>query len=423
MAKLLIVDDEIGIRELLSEILRDEGHDVQLAENAAAARAARNATTPDMVLLDIWMPDTDGITLLKEWSAAGQLTMPVVMMSGHGTIDTAVEATRIGAIDYLEKPIALQKLLATVKSGLQRRLAPVTPLLTLNAFPESAALATLHQQLRQAALHSRVIVLEVSADHLAELAARSLQVAGSPWLDLGALTGAIDTALLPTRQGGVLFIAAVEKLTRTQQKNLNFALDRLERYDLRLIAASRASREELAASGWDNALLERLFAIPPLIPPALGALRAELPLFATRILRHLIITKEVPAREFAPETLDQLSAQDWPNGYSELYATIRKLALEASGDEIVFPDANPPPLRQLPEVAPVASPVSLELPLREAREAFERMYFEHHLRLEGGNMTRLAQKTGLERTHLYRKLKQLGLHGGRRQSDDSESDA
>jgi DNA-binding NtrC family response regulator len=423
MAKLLIVDDEIGIRELLSEILRDEGHDVLLAENAAAARAARNATTPDMVLLDIWMPDTDGITLLKEWSAAGQLTMPVVMMSGHGTIDTAVEATRIGAIDYLEKPIALQKLLSTVKNGLQRRLPPVTPLLTLNAFPESAALATLHQQLRQAALHSRVIVLEVSADHLAELAARSLQVAGSPWLDLGALTGAIDTGLLPTQHGGVLFIGALEKLSRTQQKNLNFALDRLERYDLRLIAASRASRQELAASGWDNTLLERLFAIPPLTPPSLAALHAELPQIATRILRHLVTTKEVPACEFAPETLEQFTGQGWQGSYSELYATIRKLALDASEGEIVFPEADPPAARTLPEVAPVASPVSLDLPLREAREAFERMYFEYHLRLEGGNMTRLAQKTGLERTHLYRKLKQLGLHGGRRQSGDVEDDA
>ena len=124
MAKILIVDDEIGIRELLSEILRDEGHDILLAENATAARAARNAVRPDMVLLDIWMPDTDGITLLKEWAANGQLNMPVVMMSGHGTIDTAVEATRIGAIDYLEKPIALQKLLAAVKRGLQRPQAP-----------------------------------------------------------------------------------------------------------------------------------------------------------------------------------------------------------------------------------------------------------------------------------------------------------
>jgi len=115
MPKILVVDDEVGIRELLSEILRDEGHDVLLAENATEARTAREAGRPDMVLLDIWMPDTDGITLLKEWSGNGQLNMPVVMMSGHATIDTAVEATRIGALDFLEKPIGMQKLLAAVK--------------------------------------------------------------------------------------------------------------------------------------------------------------------------------------------------------------------------------------------------------------------------------------------------------------------
>ena len=120
MANILVVDDEVGIRELLSEILGDEGHVVALAENAAAARAKRQAETFDLVLLDIWMPDTDGVTLLKEWAATGALTMPVIMMSGHATIDTAVEATRIGAIDFLEKPIALQKLLRAVQKGLDR---------------------------------------------------------------------------------------------------------------------------------------------------------------------------------------------------------------------------------------------------------------------------------------------------------------
>ena len=109
MAQILVVDDEMGIRELLSEILADEGHTAILAENAAAARRIRAESRPDLVLLDIWMPDTDGISLLKEWSSAGLLTMPVVMMSGHGTIDSAVEATRVGAIDFLEKPIAQQK--------------------------------------------------------------------------------------------------------------------------------------------------------------------------------------------------------------------------------------------------------------------------------------------------------------------------
>src|SRR5512141_620213 len=119
MSQILVVDDEIGIRELLSEILREEGHQVRLAENAGEARLVRSRARPDLVLLDIWMPDTDGITLLREWATSGQLTMPVVMMSGHGTIDTAVEATRIGAVDFLEKPIALQKLLSTVKRALK----------------------------------------------------------------------------------------------------------------------------------------------------------------------------------------------------------------------------------------------------------------------------------------------------------------
>jgi DNA-binding NtrC family response regulator len=120
MSTILVVDDEIGIRELLSEILSDEGHAVVTAENAAAARALRQSEIPDLVLLDIWMPDTDGVTLLKEWAAGGQLTMPVIMMSGHATIDTAVEATRFGALDFLEKPIALARLLAAVRSGLER---------------------------------------------------------------------------------------------------------------------------------------------------------------------------------------------------------------------------------------------------------------------------------------------------------------
>ena len=118
MANILVVDDELGIRDLLSEILNDEGHQVELAENAAQARAARQASQPDLVLLDIWMPDTDGVTLLKEWRGSGLLTMPVIMMSGHGTIDTAVEATKIGAQSFLEKPIALQKLLKAVSLAL-----------------------------------------------------------------------------------------------------------------------------------------------------------------------------------------------------------------------------------------------------------------------------------------------------------------
>src|SRR5437764_12544139 len=151
MSQILVVDDEVGIRELLSEILRDEGYQVRLAENAGQARAQRGIGRPDLVLLDIWMPDTDGITLLKEWASSGLLTMPVVMMSGHGTIDTAVEATRIGAYDFLEKPIALQKLLATVKRALRNPEATPSPQLTLAAIGRSGVLADAKKRLAQLA--------------------------------------------------------------------------------------------------------------------------------------------------------------------------------------------------------------------------------------------------------------------------------
>ena len=230
MANILVVDDEMGIRELLMEILSDEGHVVQTAENAREARLARASGAPDLVLLDIWMPDTDGVTLLKEWQRDGLLTMPVIMMSGHATIDTAVEATRIGALNFLEKPIAMQKLLKAVQQGLTR-----TP-----------------EVVRHAPVPLRV-------------------VAPQP--------------------------------------------------------------EERAASGAPAATVS---SIQPSVQPA------------------------------AIMAAQQVSAI---NSFS----------------------------------------LSFDLPLREARDTFERVYFEHHLAKEGGSMTRVAEKTGLERTHLYRKLKQLGV--------------
>lgn len=240
MANILVVDDEMGIRELLSEILGDEGHVVQLAENAQQAREARNEARPDLVLLDIWMPDTDGVTLLKEWHRDGMLTMPVIMMSGHATIDTAVEATRIGALNFLEKPIALQKLLKAVQQGLTRGNEP--------AKPPQPMLAGIRSSMGAEPLSPTVNGLG--------------GVAG------GAYAGGSST------------------------------------YDA----------------------------------------------------RHF---QSAPMVAAAP----------------------------------VNPLAN----------------LSFDLPLREARDAFERIYFEYHLNREGGSMTRVAEKTGLERTHLYRKLKQLGV--------------
>jgi DNA-binding response OmpR family regulator len=172
MAQILVVDDEMGIRELLSEILEDEGHAVLLAESAGAARSMREAKRPDLVLLDIWMPDSDGITLLTEWASSGQLTMPVVMMSGHGTIETAVEATRIGALDYLEKPIALQRLLSTVKRALRDHDLTAPRPLSLTALGRSASLVELRKRLAQLAQTAAPLMLRGEPGMLPEIFAR-----------------------------------------------------------------------------------------------------------------------------------------------------------------------------------------------------------------------------------------------------------
>lgn len=233
MANILVVDDELGIRDLLQEILDDEGHVVEVAENASQAREARNQAEPDLVLLDIWMPDTDGISLLKEWSSAGQLTMPVIMMSGHATIDTAVEATKIGAQTFLEKPITLKKLLQAVNETLNR--------------------------------------------------------------------------------------AAVAK---------------------QLAAEAEASR--VAKEGKSDA--------------------AE----------------------------DHMKSPD---------LTVEQAMMGGQSFSDTVTALGPDPIQSF----------DLSIPLREARDLFERTYFEYHLAQEGGSMTRVAERTGLERTHLYRKLKQLGV--------------
>jgi DNA-binding NtrC family response regulator len=409
MAQILVVDDEVGIRELLSEILRDEGHDVRLAEHAAAARAARAAARPDLVLLDIWMPDTDGITLLKEWVANGQLTMPVVMMSGHGTIDTAVEATRIGAIDFLEKPIGMQKLLAAVQHALDRSHKPGSAGLSLAAFVRSAPLKDLKKRLDQLGAKSRTLLLRSSAAGFAELAGRTLQPAGRAWVDLAADSSPLTLDALQAAAGGVLWCEDLARLTRLQQKNLAFAVERLEKHDLHLIAATSLDMAGLVALGWDEAPLRRLFEVWLGLPP-LADIRDEIPDIAAHLLAQLVELGAAPTRRLSTAAQNALRQYGWPGGYGELKSVVKSLALAALEEEIGGEDvAGLLAPGGVVETPSGLSAEMLALPLREAREVFERIYFEHHLGLDGGNMTRLAEKTGLERTHLYRKLKDLGL--------------
>lgn len=418
MAIILVVDDEVGIRELLSEILIDEGYDVRLAENATAARQVRNDLRPDLVLLDIWMPDTDGISLLKEWHAAGHLNMPVVMMSGHGTIDTAVEATRFGAFDFLEKPIALQKLLSTVQKALKHDKPPARPALTLESFTRSGFVKEFKRRLEQAAAKSPALLIKGANGGMAEICARTLQLPRAPWLDLSEVSSALTQEMLEKITGGILFVPNLAVLGKMQQMNLAFAMERLEKLNLQLVAATVAPLSALAEAGWDGKLLARIGEVWVAMPSLAGH-GDELPEIAGLLLTNFVERGEVPLRRFSTAALNTLRSLPWKrqpdSSWSDLYVLVRNLALTSLDEEISADDV----LRVMPqdggERPEMQSLLPLfDQPLREARDAFEKLYFEHHLRLEGGNMTKLAERSGLERTHLYRKLKQLDVKLGKR---------
>lgn len=418
MAIILVVDDEVGIRELLSEILIDEAYDVRLAENATAARRIRNELRPDLVLLDIWMPDMDGISLLKEWHAAGHLNMPVVMMSGHGTIDTAVEATKFGAFDFLEKPIALQKLLSTVQKALKHDTQLQRPPLTLDAFGRSSFIKEFKRRLEQAAAKAPILLLKGATGGIAEICARTLQPPRAPWLDLSTVSSALTQEMLEKISGGILFVPDLAVLGKMQQMNLSYAVDRLEKLNLQLIAATAAPLTSLGEAGWDNKLLVKLGEIWVAMPSLAGH-ADELPEIASLLLTNFVERGEVQPRRFSTGALNALRTLPWKSlpeaSWVDLYVLVRNLALTALDEEISAEDVN----RVMPQEAAASRElVSLlplfDQPLREARDAFEKLYFEHHLRLEGGNMTKLADRSGLERTHLYRKLKQLDVKLGKR---------
>jgi two-component system, NtrC family, nitrogen regulation response regulator NtrX len=418
MQQILVVDDEIGIRELLSEILRDEGYHVRLAENAGQARSVRSQGRPDLVLLDIWMPDTDGITLLKEWASAGLLTMPVVMMSGHGTIDTAVEATRIGAYDFLEKPIALQKLLATVGRALRSGEQQVKPTLMLATLGRAPVVAELKQRLERVTNLRSPLLLVAEPGSSVELCARFVHQPNASWLapdNLSVLAEA-PLDLLSQAREGTLFVHEVGDLTRIEQKGLLLIVGKLDKYNTRLICATARALPELVAQGGFDARLYAAIATVTVHVPSLREHREDIPDLANLFLLRSIEAKEVASRHFNTAALNALRNYDWPGNLNQLESTVRSLAITASGEEISVGDVSQA-LSLFGTQQATAPGLPLDLTLREAREAFERVYFEHHIAKEGGNMSRVADSVGLERTHLYRKLKQLGIKLNRRNDD------
>jgi len=413
MAKILVVDDEIGIRELLSEILADEGHEVLLAENAGAARRAREAGRPDLVLLDIWMPDTDGISLLKEWSATGQLTMPVVMMSGHGTIETAVEATRIGAMEYLEKPIALQRLIATVKRALRNQEIAPPPPLTLASLGRSGVLADVKKRLSQLAQSAVPLMLRGEQGMRPELFARVTGAPGAAFIGGEALAAEPPAEVLARAAGGILFLPDLARLGRNERRNLEFVLDRAVKSKVRVVSFSLLEPKALVSQmDFEPELAARLAELTFRLPP-LRDFAEDIPEIASLMLAHLVESRACPPRRFSTGALNALRQRPWPGNLAELESAVKNIALSSLEEELHVADVE----RVLPagtmQMAAVGLP--LERPYREAREAFEKLYFERLLVEENGSMSRVAERSGLERTHLYRKLKALGLSVGKRE--------
>ena len=436
--RILVVDDEIGIRELLRDILQDEGYHVELAENAAAARAIRLHERPDVVLLDIWMPDCDGISLLKEWGNSGLLTMPVIMMSGHGTIDTAVEATRIGAFDFLEKPIALQKLLKTVSTALKHSEQLPKSEMSLVSLGKSPLVVALKDRLDKIAASSSVspspVLLISPKGGGAELCGRFLQNANTQWLQLTEFNQLVSAPLdiLEPIRDGVLYIAEVAELNKTEQKGLLLLITKSDKYNVRVVCSTSENLPKLQAEAlFDHNLLQVLSAVS-LRVPALDEHKEDIPDLAIAIANLQFELADVEYREFDIAALNSLRNADWPGDLAQLDAVIRNLIQTSLGNKITLEDVNRV-LHQFDDAqaGAVSQQVSTEpsqatnatvktlqtavveanlnQPLREARDDFERLYFEYHMKDSTNNMSKLAEIAGLERTHLYRKLKQLGI--------------
>jgi DNA-binding NtrC family response regulator len=359
------------------------------------------------------MPDADGITLLKEWAASGQLTMPVVMMSGHATIETAVEATRIGALDFLEKPIALQRLLATVKRALRNPETAAAPELTIAAFGRAPALAEAKKRLAQLAGSGAPLLLRGERGIRAELFARLLGAPGAPFVAGGEALSQPPSELLGKAAGGILFMPDLSRLGHAEQRNLEFLLPRAEKHRVRLVSFSPLDVRSLADKhGFDLELGMRLGELT-LKLPAVREFAEDVPDLASLMLAQLVEARVCPARRFAIAALNALRHYGWPGNLTELESVVKDLALSALEEEIQLGDVERVlGARGVPGALPE---VAFDRPYREAREAFERVYFEHLLARENGSMSRVAERSGLERTHLYRKLKALGLPVGRRE--------
>jgi len=444
--RILVIDDEPDIRELVRDILQDEGYHVTTAEDGAAARVAFARETPDLVLLDIWMPDVDGITLLKEWSGGSKPACPVVIMSGHGTVETAVEATRLGAHDFVQKPISLAKLLSIVSQALASSQEIAKP--ERRSIPEasnepmgtSPVMQVLRAKAEQAAQHSSAVLISGEPGSGRESLARFIHAQSNQGGEFtvldhsdlepecmrafllgsenvnGGMQGVFDQS-----RGGVLFIPDLQDLAPEAMKIINQVLEsghfvheggsKKLALDCRVIASGSI---DLANQSQSSPLLQGLYYrlnVLPLQVPPLRERQDDVPELVRFYADWFPNQENLPYRAFSVSAQNRLRNHSWPGNLRELRNLVQRLLILGGEGEVTAADVEEA-LRQSPEVAAVGniqSPEIFKLPLREAREQFEREYLAFKLNEAGGSVGKLAEAVGMERTHLYRKLRSLGV--------------
>jgi two-component system, NtrC family, nitrogen regulation response regulator NtrX len=419
MSEILVVDDEPGIRELMREILEEEGYEVRMAENGSAARTALDAKTPDLVLLDIWMPDVDGVTLLKEWKTQGRLTMPVVMMSGHGTVHTAVEATRLGAFDYLEKPVSYKHLLETVKKAMDSRRARPTTSGNLDQLGQGESIRRLTQRLNLAIGAGLPVVLQTHPGTGEEIIVRYLTPPDTPNLrvDKPSLLADRPADLLAEAKGGLIFIPDLSTLSSMQQKGLVLLIARRTEFAVRVVVASPTPLAQLLAQARLSQELHDQLIHAVVELPTLQSRPEDIPALASQILEDAFVRLLIPPRRFNDAALAALSNYTWPGNLAELEALAGRLALEPGSGEIEASTVEAMLGIENVAASPLGIDLMLHLPLKDARDAFEKAYLEALLGQCGWAMSKTAERAGLDRTNLYRKVKQLGIEAPGREKE------
>jgi len=443
MARILIVDDEPSIRTTLSSILEDEGHKTTLAESGEEGIAQYARDEFDLILLDLWLPGMDGLSVLERLRSAAP--PPVIMISGHGNVDAAVKATRLGAYDFLEKPLSLERVLLTVNHALNDRrlreqVRDLRQHLTLEEIliGESEPMNRLEQQIRSAAPSSSRVLITGENGSGKEIVARTLHRhslrADQPFIDVncaaipeelieselfghrkGAFTGAIDDrkGKFELADGGTLFLDEVGDMSlKTQAKVLRVLQEQTFqrvggqqtiRVDVRVIAATnKALDAEIAAGSFRSDLYYRLNVIPIEVP-ALRARGDDIVLLAEHFLRRFAAEAAQPKKKLSAGAASKLRGYHWPGNVRELRNVIERLAILLPGDTIEPEDV------QLGARVETAPEIAANLPLREARDEFEKQYILARLREHAGNVSRTADTLGVERSNLYRKLNAYGI--------------